>query len=378
MITIPGAYSLYIHIPWCVEKCPYCDFNSHAIREPVNEAAYLQALLEDFSQELHDVSGRSLKSIFIGGGTPSTLTPSFYQQLLGQIQQLSGFAKDIEITLEANPGTVDADNFAGYRESGINRLSMGFQSFQDDKLRRLGRIHTAEQARDAFRVARLSGFDNINIDLMFALPGQSLQEALTDLQQVTQLQPEHLSWYQLTLEPNTAFFASPPVNMPDDDLAWEIQSDGQKWLQQQDYQQYEISAYCHQGRECQHNLNYWQFGDYVGIGAGAHGKLTLNDKKIVRRSKKRNPADYLRGDYLSQENILKADDLLIEFLMNRLRLKTGFALPELATLTETPAAELSPLFEQAISQGLLTENREIIRPTELGHRFLNELLSQFL
>ncbi len=376
-----NSYSLYIHIPWCIEKCPYCDFNSHAIRQAVDETAYLKALLNDFNQELNDISGRLLTSIFIGGGTPSTLSPDFYVKLLAQLQQLTGFDEKIEITLEANPGTADASYFRGYLEAGINRLSMGFQSLQNEKLQQLGRIHDAAQAIKAFEIARAAGFDNINIDLMFALPGQSVEQALSDLHQATKLQPEHLSWYQLTLEPNTAFFANPPAGIPDEDLSWAIQTAGQEWLKKQGYWQYEISAYCRDERQCRHNLNYWRFGDYVGIGAGAHGKLTLADGSVVRRSKRRHPAEYLQGQYLSQENLLSGQDLTLEFMMNRLRLREGFTMQKLYDQTGLSAAttgQLADKLQQAQSKKLLEYNQGSYFVTELGHRFLNDLISIFL
>ena len=301
--------------------------------------------------------------------------------MLGQLQQLTGFDETTEITLEVNPGTADASNFRGYREAGINRLSMGFQSLQDEKLQLLGRIHDAAQAMQAFEMARAAGFGNINIDLMFALPGQSVEQALFDLQQATSLQPEHLSWYQLTLEPNTAFYAKPPARMPDDELAWEIQTAGQQWLKQQGYRQYEISAYCRADRQCRHNLNYWRFGDYVGIGAGAHGKLTLADGSVKRRSKKRHPAEYLQGQYLSQEKPLSGKDLTLEFMMNRLRLHEAFTLQNLYEQTGLTAATTGPLavkLQQAQAKQLLEYNDGSYAVTELGHRFLNDLISIFL
>ncbi|MGD2117680.1 MAG: radical SAM family heme chaperone HemW [Chromatiales bacterium] len=370
--------SLYVHIPWCVRKCPYCDFNSHAIKQPIDEAAYRRALLDDLQQDLDEFGPRELHSIFFGGGTPSTLSPAFYSALLGELAQRLEFSADIEITLEANPGTVDAVNFSGYRQAGINRLSLGIQSFADDQLNRLGRIHDSRQARAAIDIAQQSGFDNINLDLMFALPGQTVKQALQDLQQAIDFAPSHLSWYQLTLEPNTEFASRPPTAMPDDELSWEIQQAGQLLLADNGFQQYEVSAYASEGRSCRHNLNYWSFGDYFGIGAGAHGKLTLPDGSALRLSKKRHPQDYQAGHYRSTQKRLQAEDLRIEFLMNALRLNAGFSPQQFSAATGLSAESLNPLNKKAINAGLLGFEQDRFVPTALGRHFLNNLLEAYL
>lgn len=379
MPQISNSFALYIHIPWCVQKCPYCDFNSHAITGPVDESAYLDALLADFELDHQLVSDRLLSTIFIGGGTPSTLSAEFYKRMLEGLQALAAFDKEMEITLEANPGTVEASNFKGYREAGINRLSMGFQSLQNEKLKALGRIHSAEQAHEAFAIARNAGFANINIDLMFGLPGQSVEDALSDLEEVIALAPEHISWYQLTMEPNTAFFANPPKNIPDDDFIWDMQQAGFDLLRQAGFQQYEISAYSRKTTlRCRHNLNYWLFGDYVGIGAGAHGKITLRDGYVVRRTKQRHPQAYLSGVYLSQEKKLQAADLVIEFLMNCLRLEQGFSQDEFLAATNQPVSVVAPALELVQAKSLLECSNDRYRPTLYGRRYLNDLLTFFI
>jgi len=379
MPQISNSFALYIHIPWCVQKCPYCDFNSHTIKSPVDESAYLDALLADFSLDKHLVGDRLLSSIFFGGGTPSTLSAEFYKRLLEGLQALATFDKQLEISLEANPGTVEASNFKGYRDAGINRLSMGFQSLQNEKLKALGRIHSAEQAREAFAIARHAGFANINIDLMFGLPGQSVDDALSDLDEVIALAPEHISWYQLTLEPNTEFFANPPTNIPDDDFIWDMQQAGVNLLRQAGFKQYEVSAYSRNlAQRCRHNLNYWLFGDYVGIGAGAHGKITLADGSVVRRTKQRHPQAYLSGVFLSQEKKLEAADLIIEFLMNCLRLEQGFSQDEFLAATNQPVSAIASALEQALAKNLMELSNDRYRPTLQGQRYLNDLLTIFM
>jgi len=371
------ACGLYIHIPWCVRKCPYCDFNSHAVKDEINEALYLKALIADFEEEIALSGPREITSIFFGGGTPSILSGNFYQQLLPKLEMIASFSDNIEITLEANPGTADAENFKTYRQAGINRLSLGFQSMENEKLKALGRIHDVNQAYQAIDIARAAGFENINIDLMFALPSQTVQQSLDDLKKATDLYPSHLSWYQLTMEPNTAFFANPPKNVPDNDLSWEIQKAGQQWLKETGYSQYEISAYSQQDKECQHNLNYWLFGDYLGIGAGAHGKVT-STKGVVRRSKKRHPNNYSNGPYLSQEKELSEKDLILEFMMNTLRLNQGFTEKAFNSSTGLDISIIKSSLKKAQSKQLLVNNKDSYYPTELGHRFLNDLLGMFL
>lgn len=370
--------SLYVHIPWCVQKCPYCDFNSHAIRQPLDETKYLHRLVEDLDVELKDISERSLSSIFFGGGTPSTLSSGFYRRLLEALKARIDIRPDAEITLEANPGTTDADKFRGYHEAGINRLSLGFQSLDDQQLQKLGRIHSSAQARQAFLLARDAGFDNINIDLMFGLPGQTLEQALSDLAGILELEPEHISWYQLTLEPNTRFFASPPQHMPDVETVDDMQQAGKLLLEQQGFCQYEISAWSRQGRQCQHNLNYWLYGDYVGIGAGAHGKLRLPDGRFRRNSKKRHPDDYLAGNFLSSEQFLTDNDLVAEYFMNRLRLFRPFTEEEFEQRTFLDRSLAKPGIQTAINKKLLLKQSDKYRPSDTGYRFLNELAEIFV
>jgi oxygen-independent coproporphyrinogen-3 oxidase len=370
--------SLYIHIPWCVQKCPYCDFNSHTISQPVNETKYLERLVEDFDAELKNVSSRSLSSIFIGGGTPSTLSSDFYRRLLEEITARIDTRPDMEITLEANPGTADADNFRGYRQAGINRLSLGFQSLDDQQLQRLGRIHSSIQAQQAFVIARQSGFDNINIDLMFGLPGQTVKQALSDLEGVVEIGPQHISWYQLTLEPNTRFYATPPQHMPDAETVDEIQQAGKALMEQQGFRQYEISAWSREGRQCRHNLNYWLYGDYIGIGAGAHGKLRLADGRFRRNSKRRHPEDYLAGNFHSSEQFLTEKDLIAEYFMNRLRLFRAFTEEEFEQRTFLDRSLAQPGLQVALKKKLLLKQSDKYQPSETGYRFLNNLTEFFL
>jgi oxygen-independent coproporphyrinogen-3 oxidase len=371
--------SLYIHIPWCVRKCPYCDFNSHA-GQPVEEA-YVEALVADLATETGKVSERPLGSIFFGGGTPSLFSSAAISRILDAVRAQLPFADDIEITLEANPGTVDAGHFAGYRAAGVNRLSIGVQSLDDIMLQRLGRIHTASEAREAFHIARAAGFDNINLDLMYGLPGQSPGMAMDDLRQAIALGPEHLSWYQLTLEPNTAFHAMPPPAIPDDEMLGEIAESGVHLLAGEGYAQYEVSAYASGGHRCRHNLNYWQFGDYIGIGAGAHGKLTVTGEGIVRRRKQRHPRRYmetaLAGNALSGEQRLQDDDLLMEFMLNVLRLNEGVPATWFEHRTGLALAAIGQRLALARSQGLIEEDASLIRPTSMGRQYLNDLLLLF-
>ena len=379
MNILAPPLSLYIHIPWCVRKCPYCDFNSHA-GQP-DEEAYVEALIADLAAESADVSGRSVGSIFFGGGTPSLFSSAGISRILDTVRAQLQLADDVEITLEANPGTVDADHFAGYRAAGVNRLSIGVQSFDDTMLRRLGRIHTASEARKAFHIARAAGFDNINLDLMYGLPGQTPGMAIDDLREAFALGPEHLSWYQLTLEPNTAFHATPPPAIPDDEMLGEIAERGIPLLAKEGYAQYEVSAYASNDRKCRHNLNYWQFGDYIGIGAGAHGKLTLAEEGVLRRRKQRHPRSYveraLKGNALSGERGLQDDDLLMEFMLNALRLNEGVPAAWFEQRTGLALAAIGQRLALARSQGLIEEDAGMICPTPTGRRYLNDLLLLF-
>jgi oxygen-independent coproporphyrinogen-3 oxidase len=378
--------SLYIHIPWCIRKCPYCDFNSHKADAELPEAAYIKALLDDLDQDLPWVQGREIQTIFFGGGTPSLFSASAYQTLFDGLKKRLTFAADIEITLEANPGTFEADKFAAYRQLGINRLSMGIQSFQPEHLKALGRIHDGEQAKRAIQMAKDVGFENFNIDLMHGLPGQTIEQALDDLNTALAFNPPHLSWYQLTIEPNTEFYKYPPV-LPEDDDLWDIQEAGQALLAKAGFQHYEISAYSQPNKTAKHNVNYWQFGDYLGIGAGAHGKITLQgpDKRnILRTWKTRAPKDYLDNakPYLAGSEHISSHDVGLECLMNALRLHQGISVSDFEARTGQTLASVSATTDKAIQLGLLEidvlKEGSHIRATERGRQYLNELLGLFL
>jgi putative oxygen-independent coproporphyrinogen III oxidase len=371
--------ALYIHIPWCVRKCPYCDFNSHAASPVLPEEEYVDALLADLDQDLAAVYGRPLSSIFFGGGTPSLFSAAALDRLLAGVEQRIPFTADIEITLEANPGTFEQDKFVAYRKLGINRLSIGIQSFQPQKLEALGRIHTGDEALRAAEMARRAGFDNFNLDLMHGLPDQSLEEALDDLRQAIALAPTHLSWYQLTLEPNTVFWNQPP-ELPEDDILWDIQEAGQALLAEHGFSQYEVSAYARPSKAARHNLNYWSFGDFIGIGAGAHGKLSHPDGRIVRTWKTRLPKDYLNPakQFKAGEKTLTADELPFEFLMNALRLTPGVDAELFAQRTGLPLQTLAAARAEAEQKGLLQVEPTRLVATARGQLFLNDLLQYFL
>lgn len=372
--------ALYIHIPWCVKKCPYCDFNSHAQQGELPERAYVDALLADLDQELPAVQGRKIESIFIGGGTPSLFSPDAFAELFSGLWQRLQPSDEIEITLEANPGTFEQERFAAYRKLGINRLSLGVQSFQDEKLTALGRIHSAEDAKTAIRSARLAGFDNLNIDLMHGLPNQSLDDALYDLEQALALSPTHLSWYQLTIEPNTYFWSKPP-QLPEDDDLWAIQEAGQARLAQAGFLQYEISGYSLPGKRCRHNLNYWQFGDFIGIGAGAHGKLTDLARGEIRRNwKQRSPSDYLDRErsVVSGSRTLENDELAIEYMLNALRLIDGVPSSDFSARTGAAISTIEAALKRARKLELLLDNPARLQASELGARYLNNLLECFM
>ena len=374
--------SLYIHIPWCIRKCPYCDFNSHAAPSGLPEKQYVQALLTNLAQELPHIWGRKLESIFIGGGTPSLFSAESIDELLCGIRALLPFRPNIEVTLEANPGTFEQEKFKGFREAGINRLSVGIQSFNAEHLQVLGRVHNNTEALRAADIARSAGFDNFNLDLMFGLPKQTQEQALQDLQQAIDLNPTHLSWYQLTLEPNTLFYKQPPP-MPDDDLVAEMQFAGQHLINLSCYTQYEVSAYARPGFECRHNRNYWEFGDYVAIGAGAHGKITNPAQgSITRYHNHRQPAEYMQqasiGAARSGEQILTPADLSFEFMLNALRLRDGFPMTLLTERTGLAFHHLKAGLDQALQRGLLDVEEGHIRPTAIGWQFLNEVIQLFL
>jgi oxygen-independent coproporphyrinogen-3 oxidase len=371
--------ALYIHIPWCVRKCPYCDFNSHAAGPSLPEEEYVDALLADLDADREHIHSRELTSIFFGGGTPSLFSAKALGRLLLGVQQRVPFASDIEITLEANPGTFEQAKFRDYRSLGINRLSIGVQSFQEAKLKALGRIHDGNEAVRAADMARAAGFDNFNLDLMHGLPEQSIEDALFDLRTAIAQGPTHLSWYQLTMEPNTVFWSQPP-ELPEDDLLWDIQEAGQALLAAEGYGQYEVSAYAQAGKAARHNLNYWTFGDFLGIGAGAHAKLSAPDGRIVRSWKTRLPKDYLDAakTFQAGERVLDTEELPFEFLMNVLRLSEGVPAALFEQRTGLPLASLDAARREAETRQLLQTDPARLVATREGQLFLNDLLQHFL
>ena len=377
--TLPPL-SLYVHLPWCERKCPYCDFNSHPLTGDLPEGDYVSALLADLEQELPDVWGRGLCSIFFGGGTPSLFSPESLDRLLSGVRSLLPWQPDIEITLEANPGSAEAGRFRGFRDAGINRLSIGVQSFHDRHLRSLGRIHDRQQALAAAQTARLAGFDDFNLDLMYGLPGQTPAEALADIELAIDQRPSHLSCYQLTLEPNTQFHHQPP-RLPDEDAVWEMQNRIEERLQADGFVQYEVSAHARGGRRCRHNLNYWRFGDYLGIGAGAHSKITFPER-IVRSVKVKHPRRYLRlaatAERIGARHTVGEDELPFEFMLNVLRLREPTSAAHYQQRTGLSLASLIDRLETAARDGLLELNNGSIAATERGFRFLNDLQQRFL
>ncbi len=382
IFSSPIPLTLYIHIPWCVRKCPYCDFNSHEARGPLPEAQYVDALLADLEQDLPRVWGRRLDSVFIGGGTPSLLSAETLDRLLSGVRARLPLRPDAEITLEANPGATEQGRFAEFRAVGINRLSIGVQSFDDEQLRRLGRIHDRRAAFAAAEAAHAAGLDNFNLDLMFGLPGQTPETAPADITSAIALQPAHLSYYQLTIEPNTAFHHAPPI-LPNDALIERIQEQAQATLADYGYRHYEVSAYARTGRRCRHNVNYWEFGDYLGIGAGAHSKLTDPAAGYVSRLwKLKHPRDYLvsagTAAAIGGDAPIRAADLPVEFLMNALRLIEGVPTDLFSERTGLPLTALEPELSRAQSRGLLVANPNRLQATELGQRFLNDLLLGFM
>lgn len=375
--------SLYIHLPWCVRKCPYCDFNSHAAGDSAPRSRYVAALLDDLASEAERADGRTVESIFLGGGTPSLFAPQEIGQIIDAAKHDLEVAADCEITMEANPGTVERGDLAGFRQAGVNRISLGAQSFNNEMLRALGRIHDADDSLAAFDAACAAGFDSINIDLMFALPGQSLQAAIEDIEQVCGLRPPHISYYQLTLEPNTIFFKRPPENLPDDDLSWEMQEHCQRLLRDAGYQQYEISAFATEGHRCRHNLNYWTFGDYLAVGAGAHGKVTGLDGVIRRYQKPAHPLSYieqmLEGTFKPLLQTLNEQDAGFEYLLNALRLSAGFSESAFSGSTGLQIDAIEEPLAKAKADGLIQESASgVWQPTPLGFRFLNDLQARFL
>jgi len=382
-ILIPPPLALYVHLPWCVRKCPYCDFNSHAKRGELPFADYIDALICDIEYDLPSVWGRVIHSVFFGGGTPSLFAPEHIDHFLQEASARLNFVPHLEITLETNPGTAEYGRFEHYRAAGINRISFGVQSFSDTHLHTLGRIHNSQQAQWAIKQAQDSGIENINIDLMYALPQQTLSQAEYDLQCAFELNPTHISYYQLTLEPNTLFFLNPPKNIPDEDLAWDIQEHGQQLLKSAGYQHYEVSAYARAGYQCVHNLNYWRFGDYLGIGAGAYGKISCaHTSKIMRRWKQKHPRTYMQSAGYSTciggDEIISAERLPFEYMLNLLRLHEGFDLLDFELRTGQNRSVLQPVLNTAVQNGWLLRKGNHILPTDEGRRLSNNLIELFL
>ncbi len=379
----PIPLSLYIHFPWCIQKCPYCDFNSHAVKGELPEKRYIDALIRDLETELPFIWGRRLESVFMGGGTPSLISAAGMQRLMSALRRLLPMRPEMEITLEANPSTFEQERFKQYRDCGINRLSIGIQSFNQDHLRRLGRVHNDQEALEAANIAKQAGFDNFNLDLMFALPQQTQAQAMQDLQTAIECQPSHISWYQLTIEPNTFFHHSPPAHLPNDDLIADIQDQGVKILQQAGFKQYEVSAYSQAGKQCAHNRNYWEFGDYVAIGAGAHGKVSqLQTNTIERYFKYKQPQRYMeaceQGEPRSQTTQLSKQDLSFEFMLNALRLKQGVERTLFEQRTGLSLDAIAQPLQAVIDKGLLSKDAQRLSTSDLGWRFLNEVTTVFL
>jgi len=380
--TAPPPLSLYIHLPWCVKKCPYCDFNSHGLKDDLPEKRYIDALLTDLETELPLVWGRQVVSLFLGGGTPSLFSAEAIDQLLAGVRARLPLRGDAEITLEANPGTVEQARFAAYRKSGINRLSIGIQSFNNAHLTSLGRIHDSEQAKQAITTAKEAGFDRINLDLMYGLPNQSITQALNDLNTAIDFAPEHISHYQLTIEPDTAFAKQPPM-LPSDDARWDMQQQCQQRLSNVGYKQYEVSAYARNKKHSRHNMNYWTFGDYLGIGAGAHGKITIGpEQRIERRCKLRNPLRYMDAaktqQFIDEHHDIDPDNAAFEFMLNSMRLVEGIKTETFAQHTGLDIEIIQDKIKLAQERGLLENNTEYWRTTEHGRHFLNDLTALFL
>ncbi|RLA28380.1 MAG: hypothetical protein DRQ63_03665 [Gammaproteobacteria bacterium] len=375
--------SLYLHLPWCVRKCPYCDFNSHKAGPESQRARYVAALLTELQSAAALAADRDIVSIFLGGGTPSLFTPAEIAKILQQANDTFTLADDCEITMEANPGTIERGNLAAYRRAGVNRLSLGAQSFNAEMLQALGRIHGPEEIETAYDEAVMAGFNSINIDLMFALPGQDEDQAVADVERVLQLSPQHISYYQLTLEPNTIFHARPPANMPDDDTSWEMQTSCHDLLGQAGFEQYEISAFAKPGHRCRHNLNYWSFGDYLAVGAGAHGKHTDDEGSIWRYQRPANPMAYMEkiesGATDAGLKKLESADVGFEYMLNALRMSAGFSETAFASRTGMSIGDINGPIESARADGMIERSGDgIWQPTTTGFRFLNELQARFL
>lgn len=379
MIRKPPPTSLYIHIPWCVKKCPYCDFNSHALKTELPESDYIQQLMIDLDQICTEVGDRPIRSVFFGGGTPSLFSPKSIGQIIERSQKRLNFESNVEITMETNPGTVEYHRFSDYRLAGVNRISLGAQSFQDEKLEKLGRIHQAADLEMAIEKMVRAGFHNFNLDIMYGLPEQTLEDALYDLERAVAFSPSHLSWYHLTMEPNTAFYKNPPA-LPKDDAVFDMQQRGQAFLKSSGFEQYEVSAYAKNGQICTHNTHYWEFGDYIGIGAGAHGKITcVETQTITRHQKYPHPKDYLKAitkTFKSQR--LSSQALPFEFMLNALRLTQGVPWRLFEERTFLPQSVLEERRRGLVTTGLLVDDEHQLKTTEQGFRFLNDVMMAFL
>ena len=379
MITVSGT-GLYLHLPWCERKCPYCDFNSHVSEQKqLPEQQMIAAMLADLNDDIDTYGARAITSIFIGGGTPSLLSVDAIEQLLGGINQRLSLSNGIEITMEANPGSSEYAKFKGYKSAGVNRLSIGVQSFDDVKLHQLGRVHSSNEARAAITAAQNAGFDRINIDLMYGLPGQTIAQALTDLSAALAFDTGHISWYQLTIEPNTVFYSQPPI-LPDDDYTADIADAGERLLHERGYQRYEVSAYAKPQQQCLHNLNYWQFGDYYGIGAGAHGKLSSSES-VVLTAKQRMPERYMTLRHNDRKALVRTLDpasLKAEFMLNALRLRDGVPATLYPVTTGRPMTDIMPEWTQLIQEELMAPSATQLITTDLGWRFLNTVIARFL
>ena len=374
--------SLYVHMPWCVRKCPYCDFNSHAAPEGLPAEEYIRALVADLEQDLPLAWGRPVGSIYFGGGTPSLFSADQIAEFLAATRARLKLRPDVEITLEANPGTIEHDSFSAYAQAGVNRVSLGVQSFDDDLLKSIGRIHGQKEIEQSLVSLKIAGISNFNIDLMYALPGQNPAQSRRDIELAINADPAHISFYQLTIEPNTAFAAQPPV-LPVDDIAWDMQQAGLEMLEAAAFGQYEISAFAQTGLQSRHNMNYWRYGDFLAVGAGAHGKVTLPAEGKVRRyAKHRHPRRYLQGlesgDWLAESRLLSSEERVFEFFLNQLRLKQGVYIDDFSARTGLPWQVVESRVQQAVDKGLLEVHHARVRPTGLGWKFVNDIQQMFL